>query len=64
MALVLRDLNSIRDLKQGDTGKVLELKVYRVWAIWNPPDTTETGYRAILLDRHVSQRTNQIFMFL
>ncbi|PWA65216.1 nucleic acid-binding, OB-fold protein [Artemisia annua] len=35
-----------------DTGKILELKVYRIWASRNPPDTTETGYRAILLDRH------------
>ncbi|PWA75789.1 nucleic acid-binding, OB-fold protein [Artemisia annua] len=53
MALVPMALSSIRDLKPGDTGKVLELKVYRVWASRNPPDTTETGYRAILLDRHI-----------
>ncbi|PWA44469.1 replication protein A 70 kDa DNA-binding subunit [Artemisia annua] len=52
MALVPMALSSIRDLKPGDTGKVLELKVYRVWASRNPPDTTEKGYRAILLDRH------------
>ncbi|PWA62212.1 hypothetical protein CTI12_AA191960 [Artemisia annua] len=52
MALVPIALSFIRDLKSGDTGKVIELKVYRVWASRNPPDTTETGYRAILLDRH------------
>ncbi|PWA78855.1 replication protein A 70 kDa DNA-binding subunit A [Artemisia annua] len=52
MALVPMPLSFIEDLKPGDTGKVLELKVYRVWASRNPSDTTETGYRAILLDRH------------
>ncbi|PWA76220.1 nucleic acid-binding, OB-fold protein [Artemisia annua] len=52
MALVSATLSCIRDLKPGDTEKILELKVYRVWASRNPPDTTETGYRAILLDRH------------
>ncbi|PWA88437.1 hypothetical protein CTI12_AA090780 [Artemisia annua] len=52
MALVSATLSCIRDLTPGDTGKILELKVYRVWASRNPPDTTETGYRAILLDRH------------
>ncbi|PWA86276.1 hypothetical protein CTI12_AA141740 [Artemisia annua] len=52
MALVPATLSCIRDLRPGDTGKILELKVYRVWASRNPPDTTETGYRAILLDRH------------
>ncbi|PWA73037.1 hypothetical protein CTI12_AA263350 [Artemisia annua] len=52
MSLVPMASSSIRELKPGDTGKVLELRVYRVWASRNPPDITETGYRAILLDRH------------
>ncbi|PWA62131.1 nucleic acid-binding, OB-fold protein [Artemisia annua] len=53
MALVPMALRSIRELKPGDKGKVIELKVYRAWASRNPPDTTETGYHAILLDRHI-----------
>ena len=64
MALVPATLSCIRDLRPGDTGKILELKVYRVWASRDPPDTTETGYRAILLDRHVSKTPNQISLFL
>ncbi|PWA36190.1 helitron helicase-like domain-containing protein [Artemisia annua] len=64
MALVCATLSCIRDLKPGDTEKILELKVYRVWASRNPPDTTETGYRAILLDRHVSDTATQISRFI
>ena len=64
MSLVPMALSSIRELKPGDTGKVIEVKVYRAWASRNPPNRTETGYRAILLDRHVSETTNQISMLL
>ena len=46
-------LTSIKDLKPGDRDKIIEAKVYRAWAARNPPDTTEKGYRAILLDRQV-----------
>ncbi|PWA36919.1 helitron helicase-like domain-containing protein [Artemisia annua] len=33
------------------TDKVLEVKVYRAWIHWDPPNTTEKGFRAILLDK-------------
>ncbi|PWA69687.1 nucleic acid-binding, OB-fold protein [Artemisia annua] len=43
--------DSIADLKLNDMHRILELKVYRAWVHWDPPNTTEKGYRAILLDK-------------
>ena len=45
--------NNIADLKIEDTDKVLEIKVYRAWIHWDPPNPTEKGFRAILLDKQV-----------
>ncbi|PWA82502.1 helitron helicase-like domain-containing protein [Artemisia annua] len=41
----------IRDLRPRDRDKVIEAKVYRSWMARDPPDVTEKGYRAILLDK-------------
>ncbi|PWA58989.1 nucleic acid-binding, OB-fold protein [Artemisia annua] len=46
--------DTIEGLKVGDTDKVLEIKVYRAWIHWDPPNTTEKGFRAILLDKQGS----------
>ena len=43
----------IRDLRPRDRDKVIEAKVYRSWMARDPPDVTEKGYRAILLDKQV-----------
>ncbi|PWA55781.1 DNA helicase Pif1-like protein [Artemisia annua] len=41
----------IRDLRPRDRDKVIEAKIYRSWMARDPPDVTEKGYRAILLDK-------------
>ncbi|PWA46862.1 nucleic acid-binding, OB-fold protein [Artemisia annua] len=41
----------IRDLRPRDRDKVIEAKVYRSWMSRDPPDVTEKGLRAILLDK-------------
>ncbi|PWA84869.1 nucleic acid-binding, OB-fold protein [Artemisia annua] len=43
--------DNIADLRLNDRDRVLEVKVYRAWVHWDPPNTTEKGYRAILLDK-------------
>ncbi|PWA41985.1 hypothetical protein CTI12_AA548950 [Artemisia annua] len=44
----------IKDLKPRDRNKILEGKIYRAWIHRDPPDTTDKGYRAILLDKQVN----------
>jgi hypothetical protein len=44
---------NIKDLQPKDRNIILEAKVYRAWIARDPPDTTEKGFRAILLDRQV-----------
>ncbi|PWA70294.1 helitron helicase-like domain-containing protein [Artemisia annua] len=43
---------NIRDLRPKDRNKIIEAIVYRAWIARDPPDTTEKGCRAILLDKH------------
>ncbi|PWA87133.1 nucleic acid-binding, OB-fold protein [Artemisia annua] len=43
--------NNIAALTINDKDKILEAKVYRAWTHWDPPNTTEKGFRAILLDK-------------
>ncbi|PWA43981.1 nucleic acid-binding, OB-fold protein [Artemisia annua] len=45
------ELAPIEYLKPGHRDKMIEVKVYRAWTARDPPDRTEKGYRAILLDR-------------
>ena len=45
---------SIKELRPTSRNKILEAKVYRAWISRNPPDVTEKGYHAILLDRQVT----------
>ena len=45
--------DTIEALRINDTNKVLEVKVYRAWIHWDPPNTAEKGFRAILLDKQV-----------
>ncbi|PWA82240.1 replication protein A 70 kDa DNA-binding subunit [Artemisia annua] len=49
----------IKDLKPRDRNKILEGKIYRAWIHRDPPDTTDKGYRAILLDKQVSCSKNK-----
>ncbi|PWA79901.1 nucleic acid-binding, OB-fold protein [Artemisia annua] len=41
----------IRDLRPRDRNKILHAKVYRAWIHRDLPDTTNKGFRAILLDK-------------
>ncbi|PWA64694.1 replication protein A 70 kDa DNA-binding subunit [Artemisia annua] len=41
----------IKDLKPKDRNKILHAKVYRAWIHRDLPDTTDKGFRAILLDK-------------
>ncbi|PWA79907.1 replication protein A 70 kDa DNA-binding subunit [Artemisia annua] len=41
----------IKDLKPRDRNKILEAKIYRAWIHRDLPDTTDKGFRAILLDK-------------
>ncbi|PWA92201.1 nucleic acid-binding, OB-fold protein [Artemisia annua] len=43
--------DKIGSLRINDRDRVLEAKVYRAWTHWDPPNTTEKGFRAILLDK-------------
>ncbi|PWA46059.1 nucleic acid-binding, OB-fold protein [Artemisia annua] len=42
---------NIRDLRPKDRNKIIEAVVYRAWIARDPPDTTEKGCKAILLDK-------------
>ena len=44
---------NIKNLQPRDRNRILEAKVYRAWIARDPPDTTEKGFREILLDRQV-----------
>ncbi|PWA73217.1 nucleic acid-binding, OB-fold protein [Artemisia annua] len=44
----------IRDLRPTDRDKVIEAKIYRSWMSRDPPDVTEKGYHAILLDKQLT----------
>ena len=49
----------IKDLQPRDRNKILQAKIYRAWIHKDPPDTTEKGFRAILLDKQVINTYNQ-----
>ena len=44
---------NIKELLPTSKNKIIEVKVYRSWISRNPPDVTEKGYHAILLDKQV-----------
>ncbi|PWA35335.1 helitron helicase-like domain-containing protein [Artemisia annua] len=44
---------NIRDLRPREINKIIYAKVYRAWIARDPPDTTEKGFRVILLDKQV-----------
>ncbi|PWA37789.1 nucleic acid-binding, OB-fold protein [Artemisia annua] len=46
-----KDPATIKELRPTSRNKIIEEKVYRSWIARNPPDVTEKGYHAILLDR-------------
>ena len=45
--------SNIKELRPKDRNRIIEAKNYRAWMARDPPDTTEKGCRAILLDREV-----------
>ena len=45
--------SNIKELRPKDRNRIIEAKIYRAWMARDPPDTTEKGCRAILLDREV-----------
>ncbi|PWA60434.1 nucleic acid-binding, OB-fold protein [Artemisia annua] len=53
----------IKQLKPGDRNRILEAKVYRAWIHKDPPDTTEKGYRVILLDKQANMEASDIKFF-
>ncbi|PWA62201.1 nucleic acid-binding, OB-fold protein [Artemisia annua] len=42
---------NIRDLRPRERNKIIYAKVYRAWIARDPPDTTEKGFRVILLEK-------------
>ena len=53
---MMQTVTNIKELHPRDRNKIIEAKVYRSWIARDPPDTTEKGCRAILLDREVSSK--------
>ncbi|PWA54234.1 nucleic acid-binding, OB-fold protein [Artemisia annua] len=53
--------DNIGSLRINDRDRVLEVKVYRAWIHWDPPNTTEKGFRAILLDKQFNVNRDMQF---